>query len=137
MKYRKPLLSALVTGALLFAGTVLAQETPTPPPAPEAPMPPPAPDAPPAPPAPAAEGQSPNAAVYQTPQGEVTVRSVAPPAPTIGQPPSFEQLAGGGKSISADQAVAFPPLANDFIDADSNRNGSISKAEYERWVKQL
>ena len=92
MKYRKPLLSALVTGALLFAGTVLAQETPTPPPAPAAPMPAPAPDAPPAPPAPAAEGQSPNAAVYQTPQGEVTVRSVAAPAPTIGQPPSFEML---------------------------------------------
>lgn len=74
---------------------------------------------------------------YQTPQGEVTVRSAPAPAPTIGPAPSFEQLSGGSKGITESQAAAYPPLANDFINADSNKNGSISKAEYERWTKQL
>jgi len=65
------------------------------------------------------------------------VQSSPAPAPVIGPAPSFEQLSGGGKSISPEQAVAYPPLANDFINADSNRNGSISKAEYTNWTKQL
>lgn len=171
MKSRKPLLSALVAGTLMFAGTLIAQDVPPPPPppstpaapatpatpdtpmppdqttppapppasaAPSAPMPPaePMPAAPPAPatpPAPA-DGQ---AATYQAPQGEVIVQSSPAPAPTIGPAPAFEQLSGGGKSITADQAVAYPPLANDFINADSNRNGSVSKTEYTNWTKQL
>jgi hypothetical protein len=73
----------------------------------------------------------------QTPQGQVVVRSVPPPAPQVGPAPPFEQLSGGGKSITADQAVAYPPLANDFINADRNRNGKISKTEYNNWTKQL
>ncbi|HEY8683187.1 MAG TPA: hypothetical protein VIM06_08450 [Rhodanobacter sp.] len=134
MKYRTTLLSTLITGALLFAGTVIAQDVP-PPPAPVAPMPPPPP--PPAPPAPDANAPvAPDTAAYQTPQGEVTVHSEAAPAPTIGPAPSFEQLSGGSKGITEDQAAAYPPLANDFIHADTNRNGSVSKAEYARWVSQ-
>jgi hypothetical protein len=74
---------------------------------------------------------------YQTPQGQVVVRSVPAPAPQVGPAPAFEQLSGGGKSITADQAVAYPPLANDFINADRNRNGKISKTEYNNWTKQL
>ena len=77
------------------------------------------------------------AATYQAPQGQVTAQSTPAPAPVIGPAPAFEQLSGGGKSITADQAAAYPPLANDFINADSNRNGSVSKAEYTRWTKQL
>ena len=76
-------------------------------------------------------------ATYQTQQGDVIVRSVPAPAPVVGPAPAFEQLSGGGKSITADQAVAYPPLANDFIHADSNRNGKISKTEYANWSKQL
>ena len=49
----------------------------------------------------------------------------------------FATLSGGKKSITEAQAAAYPPLANDFEYADSNRNGSISKAEYQRWVKQM
>ena len=84
--------------------------------------------------APMADG---SAATYQTPQGELTVRSGPAPAPSFGPAPSFEQLAGGGKGISEAQAEAYPPLANDFIHADHNRNGSVSAAEYQQWLKQM
>jgi hypothetical protein len=70
-------------------------------------------------------------------QGQVVVRSVPPPAPTAGPAPDFSQLSGGSKSITEEQAVAYPPLANDFINADRNRNGKISKTEYNSWTKQL
>lgn len=70
-------------------------------------------------------------------QGQVVVRSVPAPAPTAGPAPDFGQLSGGSKSITEDQAVAYPPLANDFINADRNRNGKISKTEYNNWTKQL
>lgn len=71
-----------------------------------------------------------------TPAGELTVRSSMPPAPPAGPAPSFEQLSGGGKSISEEQASAYPLLANDFIYADHNRDGRVSKSEYERWAAQ-
>ena len=75
--------------------------------------------------------------VYQTAQGQLTVNSRPAPAPQTGPAPSFSQLANGSKSITEEQAGAYPPLANDFLHADSNRNGSISKAEYDHWKKQL
>jgi len=77
------------------------------------------------------------AAAYPSPQGQVVVQSSPAPAPTIGPAPTFEQLSGGGKSISPEQAAAYPPLANDFINADSNHDGRISKTEYINWTKQL
>jgi hypothetical protein len=117
MKSRTCVLSSLAVASLLLAGSTLAQQA----------MPASAPMS-----APAG-----NSASYQTPQGQVTVDSAPAPAPAIGPAPSFEQLSGGGKSISEDQAAAYPPLANDFINADTNKNHSISKAEYERWLKQL
>jgi hypothetical protein len=73
----------------------------------------------------------------RTPKGEVTVNSAPANAPAIAPAPSFEQLSGGGKTISESQAEAYPPLANDFIHADSNRDGKVSKAEYQHWLKQL
>lgn len=155
MKSRKPLLSTLAAGALLFAGSLLAQDMPPPlpppPPVPTEPaMPPAAPAADPAMPPPAsadnpamplppppANPPAPPPGTLQTPQGEVTVHSSPAPAPVIGPAPSFEQLSGGRKAITEEQAIAYPPLANDFINADTNRNGSISKAEYAHWMKQL
>jgi hypothetical protein len=124
MKSRKPLLCALSAGALLFAGASAAQETPVP-----APPPPSA-----TPAMPSASGDS---ATYQTPQGELTVRSVAAPAPIVGPAPPFQQLSGGSKSITEAQAAAYPPLANDFLNADHNKNGRITAAEYQQWLKQL
>jgi lipoprotein-anchoring transpeptidase ErfK/SrfK len=73
---------------------------------------------------------------YQTAQGEVTVHSGQPAPRSYGPPPSFAQLDRRGSGfISADDADAYPPLANDFLYADANRDGRISKAEYERWAK--
>ena len=129
MKSRKPLLSALAVAALLFAGTLIAQDTPPPPP-----PPPPAPMSSPAPteasPAPTER------AAYPTPQGQVVVHSAPAPAPMIDPAPSFEQVSGGGKSISEDQAAAYLPLANDFLNASHNGK-RVSKAQYDEWVKQL
>ena len=119
MKSRKLLLSTLAAGTLLFASTLIAQDMPTP-----------------ASSAPAAAGSA-DAQTLQTAQGQVTVKSVPAPAPSIPPAPSFKQLAGGGKAITQAQAAAYPPLANDFGYADRNKDGKISKAEYERWVKQL
>lgn len=112
MKSRIPLFSGLVAGALVFGGVAVAQDTP----------------------APAATTHT---ATYQTPQGQLVVNSVPAPAPSVGQAPAFAQLSAGGKSISAAQAAAYPPLANDFLNADSNKDGKVSQSEYARWVKQL
>ncbi len=125
MKSRKMLLSTLAAGTLLFAGTLIAQDMPMP-----------------ASSAPAAAGSaaassSGSAESLQTAQGQVTVKSVPPPPPSIPPAPSFKQLANGGKAITQAQASAYLPLANDFGYADRNKDGKISKAEYERWVKQL
>ncbi|WP_244754380.1 hypothetical protein [Rhodanobacter sp. B2A1Ga4] len=78
-------------------------------------------------------GQS-DTATMNTPAGELVVHSSMPPPPPAGPAPAFEQLSGGGKYISEEQASAYPLLANDFLYADHNRDGHISKSEYERWV---
>lgn len=134
------------------------QDMPTPPPAPQTPPapptdpstmtpqdmpvppPPPAPQAAPAAPADAGmlppQGGMPDAsgaAVFQTPQGEVTVRSSMAPAPAEGTPPPFEQLAGSSKWITQEQASVYPLLANDFDYADRNKDNRISASEYSRW----
>lgn len=131
MKFRKPLLSTITIGTLFFAGTLLAQDTPPPPPPATS-----APAAPPAPDQPMNNASMNNAAPAPAAQAQVTVRSVQPPAPSVGPAPSFEQLSGGGKWITADQASAYPPLANDFLNASHNGT-RVSKSQYEQWVQQL
>jgi len=54
-----------------------------------------------------------------------------------GPAPAFAQLdADGNGSISHDEATGYALLANDFIKADANRDGRVSKREYERWAAQ-
>jgi hypothetical protein len=118
MKFQKSLMIAIATGALFCAGAAMAQDTSS------------GTDT-------SSGMQAGNSAVYQTAKGQVTVRSVNAPAMQAGPAPSFEQLSGGKKSITPDQAAAYPPLANDFLHADSNRDGHVSKSEYSRWVKKL
>ena len=115
MNFRTPLYGCVLVGSLLFAGASLAQDSP----------------------APATSAPATDTATFNTPQGEVVVNSAPAPAPTVAPPPPFQQLAAGGKGISEEQASAYAPLANDFLNADSNKNGTISAAEYARWVKQL
>lgn len=127
MKLHTSWITLMGAGALLVTGLAAARQTaPTP-----APTPAPAPQAAAAPTAPA-----PAQAVFQTRQGEVTVRSALPPPPPAAAAPPFEQLSGGGKFISVEQAKAYPPLANDFDYADSNHDHRISAAEYARWTRQ-
>jgi hypothetical protein len=133
MKFRKPWLSTLALGSLLSTALVMAQTppaTPAPPAPPQSGMPSAS-----APPSAMPPGNG-NEVKMSTPQGEVTVKSSMPPAPSYGPPPDFAQLAHDGKSIDADQAAAYPPLANDFLHADRNRDGRISKSEYQRWTTQ-
>ncbi len=74
---------------------------------------------------------------YQTDKGTLTVNWGQPAAQPAGPAPAFAQLdRDGNGSISRDEAVAYPLLSNDFIHADSNRNGAISKREYSRWSKE-
>lgn len=133
MKFRKPFLTAVSGGALLFAAVTFAQTAPPPPPATMAqPMAPAAP----MPTSPSNMPTQTGSTTLPTPAGQVTVNSSMPPAPPAEPAPSFEQLSGGGKSISEDQAAAYPLLANDFIYADHNRNSRISKSEYQNWLSQ-
>lgn len=117
MKARNALLPALASGALIFAAATFAQDNggQTPPPA---------------------QNTMQSSAPPQAPPPEVTVRSVPPVAPQIATPPPFDQLSGGGKWITEDQAAAYPPLANDFLHASHNGK-RISKAQYDAWVKQV
>jgi len=148
MKNRIFTLSSLFGTSLLFAGVSWAQAQSQSMPAPatqsttSTASPAPAPATPAAAPAATgANGTSPggngtNSATYNTSQGQVTINSTTPPAPSTASPPSFEQLAGKKKYISKDDANAYPPLANDFLYVSHNGN-RITKAQYERWVKEL
>lgn len=112
MKSHTSLVTAIFAGALLCSGSVLAQDQQS-------------------------TSTTTGQAHYNTPHGELTVRSHEAPGPSAQPPPSFEQLSGGGKSISIEQAAAYPPLANDFDYADRNRDKHISRSEYEQWLKHF
>ncbi len=73
---------------------------------------------------------------YQTPQGTLEVNSGQPGPRAYGPPPPFAQLASSHDGfITRDEAAAYALLANDFIHADLNRDGRISKAEYAHWLR--
>ena len=131
MKSRKPLLALLTVSSMMFAGSLLAQDqSAPPPPAPATPMPV---QTPPAPMPAQSMSATKGSAQFNTAQGQVTINSTVPPV-KAGPPPSFEQLSGGSRYITEDQASAYPLLANDFIYVDKGHTGRITKAQYERWV---
>jgi len=72
---------------------------------------------------------------YQTEDGSLTVHSGQPGPRSYAPPPPFAQLSGGKGYITSADAEGYDLLANDFIYADGNRDGRISQAEYERWVR--
>lgn len=157
MNSRKPVLTLLASTSLLFAGALLAQNSPTqdqstqPPPMPPpqsapapqsmppqpqpqpqtAPQPAPQPQTAPQPmPQPGQDSTSGNGA-----QGQVSVTSSMPAVKDAGPPPDFGTLANGKAYITEDDAVAYPPLANDFLHASGGAK-HLSKAAYARWLKQ-
>jgi opacity protein-like surface antigen len=79
---------------------------------------------------------NPTSATYPTPDGPLTVHSGQPGPRQYAPPPPFAQLARGKGYITSADAEGYDLLANDFIHADGNRDGRISQAEYERWVRE-
>ncbi len=82
-----------------------------------------------------ADGNAQASAQFNAAQGQVTINSVVPPV-NPGPAPSFEQLSGGGRFITEDQASAYPLLANDFNYVDKGHTGHISKRQYEDWLNK-
>lgn len=76
-----------------------------------------------------------SSATYSTPDGPLTVHTAQPGPRTYAPPPPFAQLSRGKGYITSADAEAYDLLANDFIHADSNRDGRISQSEYERWAR--
>lgn len=67
----------------------------------------------------------------------VTVRSHHPEAKSVAPAPPFATLDTDGNGIiDTSEVNQYPPLANDFKYADSNRDNTLSKAEYQRWTGQ-
>jgi hypothetical protein len=137
MKKRTPTLLSSFGIALLTTGAAWAQtqSSPTPPMPATQSTPSTAPATSPSPGA-SGNAQSSNSQTYNTSQGQVTINSTVPSGPSTASPPSFEQLSGGKKYITKDDANAYPPLANDFLFVSHNAN-RITKTQYERWVKNL
>lgn len=82
-----------------------------------------------------AQGDDARTTTFQTPQGPLVVHTSQPSPPSYGPPPAFAQLDRRGIGyLDGSDAEAYPPLANDFIHADSNRDGRVSKSEYARWT---
>ena len=72
-----------------------------------------------------------------TETGTKTVRSGMPAQPAAGPAPPFAVLDKQGRGfLDQSDAEGYPLLSTDFIKADANRDGNISKAEYENWVAQ-
>ena len=72
-----------------------------------------------------------------TPTGTETIRSGMPAQPAAGPAPAFSTLDTHHRGyLDPTDAAAYPLLGTDFIYADANRDGKVSKAEYEKWVKR-
>lgn len=123
MTSRTPLLIPLLGTCVLFTGVALAQNQPM------QPANPPQSNA-------AAPTTGTDSATFRSSQGQVTINSTMGQTPSTASPPSFEQLSGGSKFITREQADAYPPLANDFSYASAHGD-RISKSQYQRWLQQL
>lgn len=81
--------------------------------------------------------EPPHSTRFPTQDGSLTVRWGATGFSNTSAAPSFDQLDTLHRGyIDAEQARAYPLLADDFIYADANRDGKLSRAEYERWLRK-
>lgn len=75
--------------------------------------------------------------IMPTETGTKTVRSGMPAQADAGPAPAFALLDKRMRGyLDPTDAKGYPLLATDFIKADANRDGKVSKAEYENWAKQ-
>jgi hypothetical protein len=66
--------------------------------------------------------------------GQVIVRWGQNDRAPDGPKPSFEQLdTDGNGSIDEGEATVYRLLADDYIHADGNRDGRVSRREFDRW----
>ncbi|MEO8669697.1 MAG: hypothetical protein ABI411_00205 [Tahibacter sp.] len=80
-----------------------------------------------------AQDQAQHRSELQTQDGTVEVHWGQPTVAEPGPKPAFAELdRDHNGSIDENEALAYPPLANDFILTDRDRNGSISAREYQR-----
>lgn len=78
-----------------------------------------------------------SAVTMPTETGTKTVRSGMPAQPAAGPAPAFATLDTHNRGyLDPNDAEAYPLLGTDFIKADANRDGQVSKAEYENWAAQ-
>lgn len=76
-----------------------------------------------------------SAVTMPTDTGTKTVRSGMPAQPAAGPAPPFAVLDKQGRGfLDTSDAEAYPLLSNDFIHADADGDGKLSKAEYDTWV---
>lgn len=72
-----------------------------------------------------------------TADGTLTIRSGMPAQPAAGPAPAFAILDQRMRGyLDEEDARGYPPLATDFIHADVDRNGQITRHEYERWLSK-
>lgn len=113
-----PTLATIAAGLALMAGSAFAHDPPT---------------------AAATETARPDvvksAVTMPTETGTKTIRSGMPAQPATGPAPAFATLDTHNRGyLDSNDAEAYPMLGTDFIMVDANRDGQVSKAEYENWV---
>ena len=73
---------------------------------------------------------------YRSDDGLLIIRSAGTGYEPSGPAPAFAQLDSNGDGfVDPSEAAGYRLLANDFRMADSNRDGTLSRRELQRWIE--
>jgi hypothetical protein len=74
---------------------------------------------------------------FESRDAHVTLHSGQPEMRDFGPPPAFDQIDQNhdGSITPAEAKSGYEMLYIDFEFADHNRNGRVSRAEYEHWIQ--
>ena len=76
-------------------------------------------------------------ATYQTEEGTLTVRSSQPDDPPPPKPSGLDELDSNGDGVLTEsEASANIALTNEFIHADWNKDGRITRNELDNWIAE-